>query len=124
MSARTPEGKVKDEVRKIFQNINDKWPGRLWYCMPMGQMYGKRGVPDFLVCLNGKFVAIETKAKGGKLSAMQKFELRKIAEANGYNLVVYPYNLGLLSRMLHELAEFGWTGVEDTINKYGNEAIW
>lgn len=123
MSARTPEGKVKDEVRKIFQSINDKWPGRLWYCMPMGQLYGKRGVPDFLVCVNGKFLAIETKAAGGKLSAMQKLELRKIAEAGGYNLIVFPAALELLSRMLHELAQFGDTGVAESINQYGNEAI-
>lgn len=121
--SRTPEGKVKDEVRKIFQSINDKWPGRLWYCMPMGQLYGKRGVPDFLVCVNGKFLAIETKAEGGKLTAMQKLELRKVAEAGGYNLVVFPAALELLSRMLHELAEFGDTGVAESINQYGHEAI-
>lgn len=121
--SKTPEGKVKDEVRKIFQNINDKWPGRLWYCMPMGQLYGKRGVPDFLVCVNGKFIAIETKAEGGKPTAMQKLELRKIAEAGGYNLIVFPASLELLSRMLHELAEFGDTGVAESINQYGHEAI-
>lgn len=121
--SRTPEGKVKDEVRKIFQSINDKWPGMLWYCMPMGQLYGKRGVPDFLVCVNGKFLAIETKAEGGKLTAMQKLELRKVAEAGGYNLVVFPAALELLSRMLHELAEFGDTGVAESINQYGHEAI-
>lgn len=119
MSASTPEGKVKDKVRFIFKQINSKWPGKLWHCMPMGQMYGKRGVPDFLVCVNGSFVAIEVKAQRGKLSAMQKLELNQIGLARGYTYVAYPDNLELLSRMLHELAAFGTTGVQS----YTDEAV-
>lgn len=119
MSVSTPEGKVKDRVRFIFKQINSRWPGKLWHCMPMGQMYGKRGVPDFLVCLNGNFVAIEVKAEGGKLSATQKLELNQIGLARGYTFVVYPDNVELLSRMLHELAEFGNTGVQS----YANETV-
>lgn len=119
MSTRTPEGKVKDMVRDIFKKINAQWPGRLWHCMPMGQMYGKRGVPDFLVCVNGNFVAVEVKAQGGKLSAMQQLELNQIGIARGYTFVANPDNIELLSRMLHELVVFGTTGVQS----YTNEAV-
>lgn len=123
MSARTPEGKVKDEVRKIFQSINAKWPGKLWYCMPMGQMYGKRGVPDFLVCVSGEFLAVEAKAEKGKLSAMQKLELKRIANAYGYTFVAYPDNLERLEHMVWELAEFGAT-TAPCFTDTDDEAIW
>ena len=116
--SRTPEGKVKDKIKELFANISKRYPGRLWYCMPMGQLYGKRGVPDFLVCLNGKFLAIEAKAEGGKLAAMQKLELGGIAQAGGYNLVVYPENYASLVRMVNELAEFGTTGEPNSISLY------
>lgn len=52
--------------------------------------YTKVGVPDVLVCLNGKFVAIEVKAPNGKPSALQIHNLEQIRDAGGYGLLLYP----------------------------------
>lgn len=45
----------------------------------------KRGTPDIIACLNGKFVAIEVKAPGkmSTVSEIQQFQLDKITEAGG-----------------------------------------
>lgn len=61
----TPEGKVKAAVRRDIKPIV-----RLWDFMPVQTGMGKPAL-DFLICVNGRFVAIETKAKGKKLTSRQ-----------------------------------------------------
>jgi Holliday junction resolvase len=48
----------------------------------------KRGVPDILAVISGRFVAIEVKAKGGKASKLQLAQLRRIEAAGGIAMVV------------------------------------
>tara|TARA_R110000744_G_scaffold166967_1_gene284253 strand:- start:67 stop:336 length:270 start_codon:yes stop_codon:yes gene_type:complete len=49
----------------------------------------KRGTPDLLVCLKGKFYAIEVKAPGklSTVSEIQKYQLNKIIEAGGVAII-------------------------------------
>ena len=63
--ASTPEVKVKKQIRKLLETSG------AYYAMPMGTGYGSSGVPDFLCCVNGKFVAIEAKAGKGEVTALQ-----------------------------------------------------
>lgn len=46
-----------------------------------GAAYTKSGIPDILSCCNGKFLGIEVKAKNGKPSELQLYNLKKIDEA-------------------------------------------
>lgn len=56
----------------------------------------RRGVPDFLICMNGMFVALELKksvTEVGKPSALlQEHNLNKINSARGIGIFVYPEN--------------------------------
>jgi len=45
--------------------------------------YSTSGIPDIIVCLNGKFVAFEVKTETGKLTMLQESTLRKINAAKG-----------------------------------------
>jgi hypothetical protein len=49
---------------------------------------GRRGVPDILACICGRFVAIELKVAGSKLSAEQEREGKRIEECGGRFLIV------------------------------------
>lgn len=51
------------------------------------------GTPDLLICLNGKYVALEIKSKEGKPSLLQSYNLDLIKKAGGLGYVVYPSNL-------------------------------
>jgi hypothetical protein len=80
----TPEGKVKAGVKKYLASVG------AWYAMPMGTGFGSSGVPDFLVCWQGKFFGIETKAPG-KLkgtTTLQKLQLAAIQAAGGQSIVI------------------------------------
>lgn len=92
----TPESKVKQKVKAILTKYN------AWYCMPVGGLLGRAGVPDFLVCCNGQFIGIETKAGNGKLTALQRLTLQQIAEVGGLAIVINEKNLHELENMLYD----------------------
>ena len=80
--AQTPEGKVKDKIKKILKANN------VYFAMPMGTGYGNAGVPDFLCCVGGRFVAVEAKTQGNKTTALQEKNLDEIEECGGHAWVV------------------------------------
>jgi pantoate kinase len=92
----TPEAKVKAKIRAILKEHN------VYYAMPIGTGYGNSGVPDFLCCVNGKFLAIEAKAGKGKTTALQDKHLREIEKAGGDAWVVNEDNLDYLKNVIAE----------------------
>ncbi len=82
--ALTPEARVKRDVKKFLAERG------AWWSMPIGSGFGKSGVPDFLVCHQGRFIAIETKAPGRlkNPTAMQDIQLAAIRDAGGVSVVV------------------------------------
>ena len=48
-----------------------------------GGPYGVSGVPDIICCSKGRFLGLEAKLSGGKLTALQKRALERINRAGG-----------------------------------------
>lgn len=96
--ARTPEGKVKDKVKKL---LNRKG---VYHFSPYMAGFGRAGVPDIIACVAGSFYAIECKAGSGKPTALQQREMEKIVGAGGQVMVINETNIeqvgNYLSRML------------------------
>lgn len=92
--AATPESKVKARIKKLLAEYN------VYYAMPIGTMFGNSGVPDFLCCVKGRFLAIEAKAGKGRTTALQEKHLADIREAGGLALVVNEDNLDELKELL------------------------
>lgn len=91
---------------KQFENkIKDELHNRgAWRVKFFANAFTPAGVPDVLVCYNGRFLGIEV--KGGSsygLTELQKFNLKKIREAGGIGICVYPSGweqfLNLLDRL-------------------------
>lgn len=82
--AGTPEGKVKGAVKKLL-----KERGIWWYC-PVQNGMGVVGIPDFICCWGGKFLAIETKAPGKRNNTTpnQDNRIAEILAAGGVAVVV------------------------------------
>lgn len=95
--AQTPEGKVKDKIKKILKEFN------VYHFMPIGGMYSKIGVPDIICCYKGKFIGIECKAGKNKPTALQERELKLIQEAGGYSLVINEENIDDVRQLLEVL---------------------
>lgn len=54
-----------------------------------GSQYGRAGVPDLLVCYQGRFYGFEVKKPiGGVVSKLQRIEIDRIKESGGVACVV------------------------------------
>ena len=60
----------------------------------------KQAFPDILVCCNGYFLGIELKAPNGKASPLQIHNLKKIDEAGGYGILLYPNQFELFKNFV------------------------
>jgi pantoate kinase len=92
--ASTPEALVKKKIRKILDD------NKVYYAMPIGTGYGNSGVPDFLCCVAGRFVAIEAKAGKGKTTALQDDHIARITESGGAAMVINEQNLYTLEPVI------------------------
>lgn len=77
---KTPEGYEKDDICKYLDSIG------AWYFKPMMSGFGKSGVPDIIVCLNGKFFSIEVKREGKNPTPVQTRRMEEIIKAGGIAL--------------------------------------
>lgn len=82
--ALTPEGRVKEAVKRFLKSRG------VYYFMPMQNGFGVVGVPDFVCCSSGRFIAIETKAPGNlaTTTANQDRQIAAIRAAGGAAVVV------------------------------------
>lgn len=96
----TPEGAVKQRVRAWLKR-NGAW----FYC-PVSNGMGVHGIPDFVCCINGRFVGIECKAPGKRnnTSALQDAQLAAITAVGGLAVVVDDVDQlnNLLSEVIHD----------------------
>lgn len=82
--AMTPEGRVKAAVKKLLKEQG------VWFYMPVQSGMGVVGIPDFICCWDGKFLAIETKAPGKRANVTpnQQNRINEIHKAGGSAIVV------------------------------------
>lgn len=99
--ALTPEAKVKKQIRALLDKHG------CYYVAPVSIGMGTHGVPDFLVCVRGRFFGIEAKAGKGKPTALQNANLQRIRDAGGIACVVNENTLSALELELQILAVWG-----------------
>ena len=84
MRKRTPESQVKADIRRTCAYLG------VWITAIVGGPFGQRpGLPDYMGCHKGRFLCIEAKAKGNKLSAHQEIIKAEVEAAGGLYVVAY-----------------------------------
>lgn len=76
------ETKIKDFLKK----------NNIYHFKTKGGIYGTIGLPDLVICINGKFVGLELKSKIGKVSLQQYKNGAKITENKGIFAVIDDYD--------------------------------
>ena len=97
--ADTPEKKVKRKVAEQLASLG------AYYFFPATGGFGSSGVPDIVGCLNGKFFAIECKAKGGKVTRLQQSHIDEIKLRGGFAIVVNEDNMGIVGALVKEATQ-------------------
>ena len=70
-----------------------------------------RGVADVLVCIKGKFLAIELKSSKGKLSAEQESFLDSVSNTGGYAIVAS--SLDAVMDVVEQIRKTEYLGVQE-----------
>ena len=97
MARQTPEGRVKDAIRKAIKAHHPE----AFSFLPASGVMGSNGIPDFICCVPmeitqdmvgetvGIFAGIEAKTMKGKVSDLQRDKLNKIADSAGVARLVW-----------------------------------
>jgi len=81
----TPEGKIKKKLDKMLKSKE-----YLFSFPPQAGPFGSAGIPDRVVCCQGKFLGVECKADAKKpLTGLQLRAMRMIEAAGGAFFLVY-----------------------------------
>lgn len=104
------EKNFENKVKKFLEE-QGCWFLKYWG----GAAYTKAGIPDLLVCCNGHFLGVEIKAPNGKPSPLQIHNLKKIDEAGGFGILLYPDHFELFKNLV-DCIKCGDT--ENTIYNY------
>lgn len=84
--SKKPETVFKERVKRDLKTLTNTWFVKI-------QQVSIRGIPDFLLCINGQFVAIELKrSREAHRDALQEWTLDVIAGAGGYSYICFPDN--------------------------------
>lgn len=78
----TPEGRVKAQINRALKALP-----RCYKFMPVQSGLGAKSL-DYLLCINGRFVAIEAKAPGKWYTVLQEEHAQQIRDAGGLTFLV------------------------------------
>lgn len=71
-----------------------------YFFKPAMNGMGRAGIPDFIACIRGRMLAVETKALGKRATPLQQKEIDGINAAGGVAVVVDEAKLEALERLL------------------------
>ena len=73
------ERDIVNAIRKYLHSLNED----VFFWKEHGGPYGTSGVPDIICCYKGRFIGMECKLPGRKLTELQKRAITRINRAGG-----------------------------------------
>ena len=77
------EAEIMKEIRRFLSKS-----GIYWSNLPAGMPGHRKGDPDMIACIKGRYVAMEGKKRTGRQSARQKEVERLIKDSGGIYAIV------------------------------------
>jgi len=75
------ESQIQKEIIQYLRTIPN-----LYFFKVISANY--RGVPDIIICYEGRFIGMEVKTQRGRISGLQKYHCEQIKKADGICFVV------------------------------------
>ena len=73
------EREIVAAIKKYLSSLGSD----VFFWKEHGSVYGTNGVPDIICCYKGRFLGLECKLPGGRLTELQKCAIEKINRAGG-----------------------------------------
>ena len=99
MVTKVTEKWVKTQVTNYLKAKN------LYYFYPVASGYMSAGIPDIIVCVQGRFVGIECKAGKNKPTVIQERNIAAIQLNGGVAMVINENNLDHMRMVIDELTQ-------------------
>lgn len=93
------EKTFENKVKAFLEKHN------IWYVKYFANGFTKRGVPDLLACVNGRFVGIEIKSETGISSPLQQWNIEEITKSGGIGFILYPKDFEDFKKMILTILE-------------------
>lgn len=74
------ERDIVTAIRKYLASLGSD----VFFWKEHGSVYGTNGVPDIICCYKGRFLGLEFKLPGGRLTELQKRAIEQINRAGGF----------------------------------------
>jgi hypothetical protein len=100
---KTPETKLKDKVKLILEALAKEY--NLYWDMSGASLYATAGKADFILCLEGLYIALETKPSDKPLEPLQAKRQRDVIKAGGISLRITEADLATLQLRLATIAD-------------------
>ena len=112
-------------AEKTFENKVKKYIEEQdgWQVKFFANRMTKTGIPDILACINGYFVAIEVKAQNGKPSELQKHHIKKINDARGYAIILYPDQYEEFKQLVKRLNSYAWALARQSVKEINKRSL-
>lgn len=97
------ESRLKDDVHAALKTLEQQ--GKVWFSKI--QQVSVRGIPDYIICAGGKFIALELK-RSSRVPAepLQQYNINRIKEAGGIAYKVDPSNWDAVFNEITLIASF------------------
>lgn len=89
------EQKEKNFQSKVIQYLKKK---NIYYIKIISAT--RNGVPDIIICKNGKFIGLEIKTDTGIVAPLQKYNQELIKKSGGTSYIVRPSNWDYIKKIL------------------------
>jgi hypothetical protein len=92
-----PETLFKEKVIRDLRRLR-----RIWFIKT--NEVAVNGIPDFLICICGKFVALELKKEGkNRISKLQAYNLDLIEKSGGFSFTAIPSTWSIVYYFLKKI---------------------
>ena len=76
---------------------------QVWYLKVWGNGIQRSGIPDLLICCNGRFIGCELKRENGKATELQMYELKQIQRSGGHAMILKPSGFNGFVQLIRQL---------------------
>ena len=74
---------LERDVVTAIKHYLASYGSEIFFWKEHGGPYGTSGVPDIICCYKGRFIGMECKLPGGRLTELQKRAIHRINQAGG-----------------------------------------
>lgn len=105
--------KNERDVKAAVKEVLHRYAPHVWYFMPVQGGFGAQGIPDFICCIQGIFLGIETKFAKNGLSPWQIKQMEDIRAAKGGHMIITEHNVAMVEEHIRAILALEGKHVQD-----------